>query len=101
MEIKYLPFALPCLMMNAQGGGDMPNASDTQGMLRQNLIDAGCGTDAVQTCMALAQEKKTAELMRVLSQHRRALLDTLHRSEKRIDCLDYLLYTLEKQEKPK
>ena len=77
----------------------MPNASDTQGMLRQNLIDAGCGMDAVQTCMALAQEKKTAELMRVLSRHRRTLLDTLHQSEKRIDCLDYLVYTLEKQNK--
>lgn len=79
----------------------MPNASDMQGMLRQNLIDAGCGTDAVQTCMALAQEKKTAELMHVLFQHRRTLLDTLHQSEKRIDCLDYLVYTLEKQNKSK
>ena len=51
--------------------------------------------------MALAQEKKTAELMRVLSRHRRTLLDTLHQSEKRIDCLDYLVYTLEKQNKSK
>lgn len=77
----------------------MPNASDSQGMLRQNLIDAGGGADAVQTCMALAQERKTAELIRVLSRHRRTLLDTLHQSEKRIDCLDYLVYTLEKQNK--
>ena len=77
----------------------MPNVSDTQGILRQNLIDAGCSADAVQTCMALAQEKKTAELMRVLSRHRRTLLDTLHQSEKRIDCLDYLVYTIEKQNK--
>ena len=77
----------------------MPNASDTQGMLRQNLIDSGCGADAVQTCMALAQERKTAELIRVLSRHRRTLLDTLHKSEKRIDCIDYLVYTLEKHNK--
>ena len=79
----------------------MPNASDTQGMLRQNLIDAGCGADAVQTCMALAQEKKTAELMRILSRHRRMLLDSLHQSEQRIDCLDYLVYRLEKQNESK
>ena len=79
----------------------MPNASDMQGMLRQNLIDAGCGTDAVQTCMALAQERKTAELIRVLSRHRRMLLDSLHQSEQRIDCLDYLVYTLEKQTESK
>ena len=77
----------------------MPNASDTQGILRQNLIDAGCSADAVQSCMALAQERKTAELLGVLSQHRRTLLNTLHQSEKRIDCLDYLVYTLEKQNK--
>ena len=79
----------------------MPNGSDAQGTLRQNLIDAGCGAEAVQTCMALAREKKTAELMRVLSRHRRMLLDSLHQSEQRIDCLDYLVYRLEKQNKSK
>ena len=79
----------------------MPEASDTQGILRQNLIDAGCGSDTVRVCMALAQSQKTAELVRILSQHRRALLDTVHQSEKQIDCLDYLLYTLEKQRKAK
>lgn len=47
--------------------------------------------------MALAQKQEQAELMRVLSRHRRTLLDTLHQSEKQIDCLDYLVYTLEKQ----
>lgn len=79
----------------------MPNESDAQGILRQNLIDAGCGAEAVQTCMALAQEKKTADLMRVLSRHRRMLLDSLHQSEQRIDCLDYLVYTLKKQTESK
>ena len=75
----------------------MAEASDTQGILRQNLLDAGCGSDTVQRCMALAQTKNTPELMRILAQHRRALLDTVHLSEKRIDCLDYLIYQLEKQ----
>lgn len=79
----------------------MPEAFDTQGILRQNLIDAGCGSDTVQACMALAQGQKTAELVLILSQHRRALLDTVHQSEKQIDCLDYLLYTLEKQSNAK
>ena len=75
----------------------MPEATDTQGILRQNLLDAGCGSDTVQRCMALAQTKNTPELMRILAQHRRALLDTIHQSEKRIDCLDYLVYKLEKR----
>ena len=38
-------------------------------------------------------------LMRVLSRHRQTLLDTVHQNEKRIDCLDYLVYTLKKQNK--
>ena len=75
----------------------MPEASDTKGILRQNLIDAGCDQEIVQRCMDLAQGKKTAELKRILARHRRTLLDTFHQSEKQIDCLDYLVYTLEKQ----
>ncbi len=36
-----------------------------------------------------------------LAKHRRVLLDALHREQKRIDCLDYLVYTIEKNEKQK
>ncbi len=75
----------------------MPEASDTKGIFRQNLIDAGCGPELVSRCAALAQQKDSFELMRVLSRHRKTLLDAVHINEKRIDCLDYLLHTLEKQ----
>ena len=75
----------------------MPRAADTDGVLHQNLVDAGCGPETVRQCMTLARRRDQAELMRVLSCHRRALLDMLHQSEKQIDCLDYLVYTLEKQ----
>ena len=75
----------------------MPEASDTKGIFRQNLIDAGCGPELVRQCAALARQNETSELMHVLSRHRRLLLDTVHQNEKRIDCLDYLIYQLEKQ----
>lgn len=75
----------------------MPEASDTKGIFRQNLIDAGCGPELVRQCVSLVQQKETSELMRVLSRHRRVLLDIVHQNEKRIDCLDYLIYNLEKQ----
>lgn len=74
----------------------MPEASDTQGILRQNLIDAGCDQELVQRCFALAQGEKTTELLRVLSRHRQTLLDTVHLRQKQIDCLDYLVYKLKK-----
>ena len=77
----------------------MAEASDTQGILRQNLIDAGCDQDTVQQCMELAQGKKTAEMKRILARHRQTLLDTVHAGQKQIDCLDYLVYHIEKQEK--
>ena len=72
----------------------MAEASDTQSILRQNLIDAGCDQELAGRCIALAQEKKNGELLLILSHHRRTLLDTLHRSEKQIDCLDYLIYQI-------
>lgn len=76
----------------------MAEASDAQGILRQNLLDAGCGPDTVQRCMALVKRQENAELLRLLSRHRRELLDRVHQNEKRIDCLDYLIYQIEKQE---
>lgn len=75
----------------------MPEASDTQGILRQNLLDAGCGADTIHRCMDLARKQKRKELLRVLSCHRRELLDLVHQSEKKIDCLDYLVYQIGKQ----
>ena len=75
----------------------MPEASDAQAILREGLKDAGCDSDTIRRCEILAQGKKKGELMRILSQHRRALLDTVHEHEKRIDCLDYLIYQIEKQ----
>ena len=77
----------------------MPEALDKQAILRENLKDAGCDPDMICRCEALAQGEKQGELMRVLSLHRRVLLDAVHENERRIDCLDYLVYQLEKQSK--
>lgn len=77
----------------------MAEVSDTQGIFQQNLVDAGCEQEIVQQCMELAQQKKTGEIKRILARHRRTLLDALHANEKRIDCLDYLVYNMEKQTK--
>lgn len=76
----------------------VPNASDAEGILRQNLLDAGCSGDTVRRCMDLAGKQDRRELLQVLSRHRRELLDLVHQSEKRIDCLDYLVYQIEKQD---
>ena len=77
----------------------MPEASDKQAILRENLKDAGCDLDTICRCEALIQGEKKGELMRVLFLHRQALLDAVHKNERRIDCLDYLIYQIEKQGK--
>lgn len=75
----------------------MPEASDARGILRQNLLDAGCGADMVRRCMDLAERRERGELLRALSHHRQALLSAVHETEKRIDCLDYLIYRIQRQ----
>ena len=77
----------------------MPEASDAQAILRENLKDAGCDQDMIGRCEVLAQGEKKAELMRALSLHRKALLNAVHENQRRIDCLDYLIYQIEKQDR--
>ena len=39
---------------------------------------------------------KMAEGLKLLAVHRRSLLNHLHEEQKRIDCLDYLVWQMEK-----
>ncbi len=61
----------------------------------QNLKDAGCTDEMVEKFMALQDSEDEEQQIRLLSGHRKHLLEKLHREEKRIDCLDYLLYQMQ------
>ena len=63
----------------------------------QNLKDAGCTDEMVEEFMALQGSEDEEQQIRLLSGHRKHLLEKLHREEKRIDCLDYLLYQMQKK----
>ena len=63
--------------------------------LLENLEDAGCGSELTERFLALERSGQYREQLRLLSD--RQLLDCLHREERRIDCLDYLVYQLEKR----
>ncbi len=75
----------------------MSEASDTMGILHQNLIDAGCGKDLIETCMELAKANKWKCLLPLLSKQRINLLDSVHDGQKQIDCLDFLVYSINKK----
>ena len=74
----------------------MAEASDVWGLLYQNLMDAGCDRETAQQCLCLARGNRTADLQRLLSRHRAALLDRVHENQNRIDFLYYLLYEISK-----
>ncbi len=60
----------------------MSEASDTMGILHQNLIDAGCSEDLIETCMELAKVNKWSRLLPLLSKQRINLLDSVHDGQK-------------------
>ena len=74
----------------------MDHAAQTDQLLIRNLRDAGCGTADIEQFLQLGQENRRPEQLRLLRQHRAALLDRLHVSQRQIDCLDYLIYQLKK-----
>lgn len=74
---------------------------DQENALIQNLEDAGCTADFIKNFMTKWNHGKKNEELRLLETHRRSLLDTLHQDQKRIDCLDFLVYQLQKTDKEK
>lgn len=70
----------------------MSEASDQAGILLQNLRDAGCDAQTIQECISLVDEKKEKQLLRLLAHQKKTLLDTVHKNQEQIDCLDFLVY---------
>lgn len=64
--------------------------------LRITLKAAGFDAAFMQQFLSSWKEGNTEELMRMLRQKRTSHLDNIHRKEKQIDCLDYLVYQIEK-----
>lgn len=62
--------------------------------LTQNLQDAGCDSKMIEQFLNGLHQGKSTETARLLRQHRSTLLDTIHREQKKIDCLDYLIYRM-------
>ena len=75
----------------------MAEASDTMGILHQNLIDAGCSEDLTRSCMELAKVNQWNRILVLLSKQRTDLLDSVHDGQKQIDCLDFLVYSIHKK----
>lgn len=67
--------------------------------LQQNLMDAGCDPALTERFLSLTEQGREKEALTLLAKHRKNLLDCYHTAEKKIDCLDYLVYQMEKKAK--
>lgn len=62
-----------------------------------NMKDAGCSEDTINRFLLCYQAGDIKGELKVLSNHRQTLLDAVHKGQKKIDCLDYLVYQLEQE----
>ncbi len=72
----------------------------TDGVL-QNLRDAGCGEGLLSAFSALAETDDVEAQVQLLNEYRKRLVASIHsahdelrRLEKKLRCLDYLLYCM-------
>ena len=74
----------------------MANAEDRQAVLFENLCDAGLCAESAEHCLHLLRTADLAALNRILSEHRKLLLDRVHLYTDQLDRLDYFTYNLRK-----
>lgn len=72
----------------------MAEVKDVYGSIYQNLIDAGCDVQTTGQCMKFVKEEKYCDMFPLLSQYRKSLLDSVRTGQRRIDCLDFLIYKI-------
>lgn len=75
----------------------MAEASDFLSMIYQNLKDAGCDAQTTEECMTLVKFGNYSGLLPILLVYRKTLLGTVRLGQKQIDCLDYLIYKIQKE----
>lgn len=64
-----------------------------------NLEDAGCNCDFIERFMELQSAEQIEAQLRMLAKQRCRLLECIHESQKKLDCLDYLIYQLKNRKK--
>ncbi|WP_072524858.1 hypothetical protein [Clostridium sp. Marseille-P3244] len=75
----------------------MADAFDTPALIYQNLKDAGCDIQTTENCMSFVKAGNLKGMLPILQQYRKALLGTVRTGQKKIDCLDYLIYKIQKE----
>ena len=62
-----------------------------------NLLDAGCSDESASFVNGLVQTGRLSDALHEMKVIRCDLMDALHQSQRRVDCLDYLIRQIEKE----
>ena len=65
--------------------------------VRENLLDAGCTEDSVLAVERLYRAGQLGDALRQVKVIRCDLMDELHQSQRKVDCLDYLIRQMERE----
>ncbi|HBI62443.1 MAG TPA: hypothetical protein DDY31_14740 [Lachnospiraceae bacterium] len=60
------------------------------------MKDAGCDRETIIKICRLYAEGQIQDAVKVLRRHRCHLMEQLHESQSRVDCLDFLVRKMEK-----
>lgn len=71
--------------------------SNTREKIIQNLKDCGCDEAIIDEFMEKFDAGQKKESLAILAKHRKDLLDTFHRCDGCIGCLDYLANQIENE----
>lgn len=75
----------------------MDNQLSKENIIR-NLTDAGCNEQQIHQFLQSLKNNDFKKQMLILKCQRCTLREEVHEFQKKIDCLDYLIYTLKKEE---
>lgn len=70
---------------------------DKKDALIQNLQDAGCNQKIIDKFFDFLDKKQFDQIFILLRKYRNTLLENIHKQQKEIDILDYLIMDLRKE----
>lgn len=65
----------------------------------QNMKDAGCNSEIITRICRLYAGGQIQDAVKVLRRHRCKLMEQLHESQSKVDCLDFLVRQMEKSQR--
>jgi hypothetical protein len=68
-----------------------------QERLIQNLLDAGCTSEVAQKIMRFCGDGNLPDALKLMKKDRCRLMDELHETGRKVDCLDFLIRSTEKE----